>query len=290
MASNSPQIAGITPMNSDDVNDDFYLRALIIGQPGSGKSFLASSVAELGPTAYIDLPGENGGIVFRGAAWAKNITTYQITSVTQMDDMLWYFAKEDHPFKCVVIDSVAAFQTLLSRYLLSRSESTLREIKRMTDAEVKKGQTFGYWDQVRDYTLEMGMFWWDLARPDRKHPLHVVFTCQAVLNEKFKKDSNGNETVVSAEWIPQLQPKTAYSKFLALPSYVLHTFQEPGMDTNGDPCMKHVVRAKRSEDMYAKIRLPYDMQDKVPAVLGRERPLTLGKFARTLKLPGTGGA
>lgn len=285
MAANAPVIAGITPMNSDDASDDFLLRALVIGAPGSGKSLLASSVAELGPTAYVDLPGENGGIVFRGSSWAKNVTTYQITSITQMDDFYWYLAKGDHPFRCVVVDSVAAFQTLLSRYLLGRSEGSLREIQKLTDAQVKQGQTFGWWDQIRDYTLELGMFWYDLARPDRKRPMHVVMTCQTVLNEKIKKDAKGNEVVVSSEWVPGIQPKTAYNKFLAIPSYVLHTYLEPGMDANGDAAMKHVVRSQRSEDLYAKARIPADMAGKIPAVLGRDKPLTLGRLAKVLRIP-----
>lgn len=248
-------------------------------------SFLASSIAELGPTAYIDLPGENGGIVFRGAPWAKNITTYQVTNATQLDDIYWHLAKGDHPFRAVVLDSAAAYQTMLSRFLLSRPEDTLREIKRMTDSETKKGQTFSYWENMRDYTLEMGMFWYDLARPDRKRPMHVAITCQTVLAEDVKKDSNGNDVVVSSEWIPGLQPKSAYHKFLAIPSYVLHCLQEPSMTDQGEATMRHVVRCQRSPKHYAKIRVPMTLQGKIPPVLGRDKPFTLGKFVQTLGIP-----
>lgn len=284
MASNAHVLAGITPMTSDD-SDDFLFRVLITGQAGSGKSYLASSIAELGPTAYIDLPGENGAISFRGAPWAKNVTTYQVRSATQLDDLYWQLAKGDHPYRCVVVDSVSAFQTLLSRYLLGRPEDSVREIKRMSDKEVKTGQTFGYWDQVRDHTLDLGMFWYDLARPDRKRPMHVAMVIQSTLHEEFRKDGNGNDVVVSSEWQPYLQPKTAYNRFLAIPSYVLHTLQEPGMDANGEAMMKHVTRIQRSEKFYAKSRIPADLHGKIPPVLGRDKAFSLGRLAKALRIP-----
>lgn len=281
----APQIAGITPQSSGDEGEGFLFRGLVIGDPGSGKTLLASSIAELGPTAFIDLPGENGSLVFRGAAWAKNIKVYPATSATQLDDIFWFLAKGDHPYRCVVLDSVAAYQAMLSRYLLGQSEEKLQEIKRKTDSEVKQGQTFGYWQSLKDYTLEMGLFWFDLARADRKRPMHVVMTCQTVLQEETKKDAKGNEVVVSSEWVPGIQPRTAYNKFLAIPSYVLHTLQEPGMDATGESIMKHVVRIERSSKHYAKARVPVDMRGKIPPVLGREKPFTLGKLVKVLGLP-----
>ena len=75
---------GVRALAADAMPQD-HLRVLIHGAQGSGKTYLASSVAELGPTLYIDLVGEKGTESFRGAPWAGNVTVLRPTTVQQLD-------------------------------------------------------------------------------------------------------------------------------------------------------------------------------------------------------------
>src|SRR3546814_2139113 len=68
----SNTIAGLTLYGTDQIGDD-YGRFLLHGSQGSGKSFLASTIATLGKTLFVDMRGERGPRSFLGTPWAKNI-------------------------------------------------------------------------------------------------------------------------------------------------------------------------------------------------------------------------
>lgn len=152
-------IAGVDLMGVDDLPDD-YGRWLIHGPQGSGKTTLASTIAELGPTLFIDTTGEKGVRSFKGAPYAKNITVVRPQSVTSLDDIFWALNKgeavdaQGRRFSAVVIDSLTGVQKMTMRYLLGHSETAVKEIKQGTaPADIRT------WGQSLDVMVDTATFW-----------------------------------------------------------------------------------------------------------------------------------
>src|SRR5690554_2440242 len=61
---------------------------LLHGDPGTGKTTLATSIAEVLPHPYIDPPGEKG-IPSVPRSLAKNIQVWRAESVEDLDQMFW---------------------------------------------------------------------------------------------------------------------------------------------------------------------------------------------------------
>lgn len=263
-------LAGIDLHPLADMPDD-YMRALIIGPQGAGKSTLAASIAQAGPTLYIDLKGEHGLRSFRGAPWEKNITIARPESVTQMDDLLWALESGDHPYTGVVIDSITAFQKMVLRYLLGHSETTVKEITK--GSSPAKIQT---WGQALDIMTDLGTFWNALAEGGRSHPMHVVMTAQTRITEDEEGRTRHN---------PDVQ-KGAQSIVAAAPDYILFCDVEHDTDDSGDPVSRHIVRFGASTQYRTKARVPVNLRGKIPSVLGRSKPLTLCTLGSLLNVGG----
>lgn len=266
--------AGVPVSGADDVPND-YMRVLIHGKQGSGKTTLASTVAELGPTLFIDLIGEHGTRSFLGTSYARNITVIRPESVTALNDIYDALARGDHGFKAVVIDSLTAVQKMALRFAMGYSETAVKEI-----SMDRTPASFSVWGQAGDIMIDLGTFWYGLAQADRPHPMHVVMTAQT----KVKEDEEG----VSSH-TPDVQP-AALSILLASPDYVLYTDQidNPDFvdgDGDADP-LQYVVRFGGDPEYRTKARVPVHLRGRVPRLLGRKRPLSLATLARTL---GVGG-
>lgn len=265
--------AGVELSGAETAGAD-YFRMLIHGPQGSGKTTLASTIAELGPTLFLDLTGERGTRSFQGAPYAQNISIARPKSVTALDDVYWQLAKGGHPFRAVVIDSLTAVQKMTMRYLLGHDETAVREIRQGTaPADIRT------WGQALDVMTDTATFWFGLADSDRPHPMHVIMTAQT----KITDDDDGN-TVRT----PDVQ-KGALSITLATPDYVVYTDTEDNMDEiddDGTPEVRHIVRFGANPDYRTKARLPYRLRGKIDPVLGRKAQLTLPNLGRVL---GVGG-
>lgn len=267
-------IGGVELMDVDDLADD-YGRWLIHGPQGSGKTTLASTVAEMGKTLFIDLVGEKGVRAFKGAPYSKNIVVVRPTSITSLDDIFWELDTGSHDFKAVVIDSLTAVQKMTMRYLLGHDETAVREIKQGTaPADMRT------WGQSLDVMQDTAMFWYGLADGNREKPLHVVMTAQTKITEA----DDG-----SASRVPDVQ-KGALSIALATPDYIVYTDLEENMDALGDddePPVRHIVRFGNNIEYRTKARIPHNLRGKLPSVLGRKNPPSLGSLSTVL---GVGGA
>lgn len=268
------QFAGVPVMDVDDLPSD-YGRWLIHGPQGSGKTTLASTIAEMGKTLYIDLVGEKGVRSFKGAPYAKNIDVIRPTSITALDDIYWALAKGGHGYNAVVVDSLTSVQKMALRFLTGHDETAVREIKQGTAPATR--QT---WGQSLDIMTDMATFWHGLADGNRKEPMHVVMTAQT----KFKEDEEGN-----LRRAPDVQAG-ALSTTISTPDYVLYTDFEENMEALGDdtvPDTHHIVRFGFNPEYRIKARLPFRLQGKMPSVLGRTRPTSLTQLSTVL---GIGGA
>jgi len=248
---------GVDLMSMDELPDD-YGRWLIHGPQGSGKTTLASTIAKLGKTLFIDTTGEKGVRSFKGADWAKNIVVARPKSATDFDDLFWALNKGDHDFKCVVIDSLTGIQKMTMRFLLGHDETAVREIKQgASPADIRT------WGQSLDVMVDTATFWYGLADGDRKTPMHVVMTAQTKVID--------DEIAMTSTRTPDVQ-KGALSIVLATPDYVLYTEEEENMEALGDdtqPQTRHIVRFGGHPGYRTKSRVPTDLRGKLPSIIGR---------------------
>jgi hypothetical protein len=265
--------AGVEVVPLDDVGGD-YFRVLIHGPQGTGKTTLAASIAEVGPTLFIDLTGERGTRSLLGGFYSTNLQVIRPPSITALDDIYWALAKGGHPYRAVVIDSLTSVQKMAMRYLLGHDETAVREIKRGTaPADMR------VWGQALDVMTDTATFWFGLADASRAQPLHVVMTAQTKVGE----DGAG-----STVRTPDVQ-KGALSITLAAPDFILYTDVEDNpdhlLDERVSP-VRHVVRFGAHPEYRTKARLPRSLYGKIPSVLGRRASLDLPALGRVL---GVGG-
>ena len=238
-------------------------------------SSLASTVATMGKTLFIDLPGEKGTQSFKNAPYAKNIDVVRPESVTALDDIFWSLDKGGHGYRAVIIDSLTALQKMTMRYLTGFSETAVREIKQGTAPADQRT-----WGQALDIMTDTAVFWYGLADGNRKEPMHVVMTAQVKMVED---EINGG-----VRRSPDVQ-RGAQSIIRATPNYIIYTDVEEDLDNTGrddGPSLKHIVRFGTDPEYGTKARIPYNLRGKVPSVLGRDHPVTLEKLSRFL---GVGG-
>lgn len=273
MADKQSTFAGIDVNTMEEMGSDWG-RWLIHGPQGSGKTTLASTIAQVGPTLFLDLTGEKGIRSVQGSPWAKNITVARPTSITALDDIFWALAKGDHPYKAVVVDSLTAVQKMTMRFLLGHDETAVREIRQGTaPADIRT------WGQALDVMTDTATFWYGLADASRSHPMHVVMTAQT----KATEDDEG-----ATRRTPDVQ-KGALSITLAAPDYIVYTDVEDNMDHLSDeslPPVNHIVRFGANPGYRTKARLPYHLYGKIPSVLGRKQPTTLVALSRVLGIGG----
>jgi hypothetical protein len=270
-------MAGFAGIDIVDVNEEQpdFGRWLILGPQGGGKTTLASTIGELGKTLFIDLMGEKGTKSFRNAPYAKNIDVIRPESITALDDVFWALDKGGHPYKAVVIDSLTAAQKMTMRFLTGASETAVREIRQGTAPADQRT-----WGQSLDIMTDMAVFWYGLADGNRSHPMHVVMTAQVKMIED---EINGG-----VRRQPDVQ-KGALSIVRATPDYIVYADVEENIDAISDesqPSTSHIVRFGTNPDYGTKARLPYDLRGKIPEVLGRKKPVTLGSLSKVL---GVGG-
>lgn len=268
-------IGGVDLSNLDEMAND-YGRWLIHGPQGAGKSTLASTVAKLGKTLFIDLTGEKGVRSFMGASYASNIVVARPKSITAMDDIFWELNKGNHDFKCVVIDSLTGFQKMTMRFLLKHDETAVREIRQGTaPADIRT------WGQALDVMTDTSTFWHGLADGNRPNPMHVVMTAQTKVLE--------DEVLGTKTRMPDVQ-KGALSVTLAVPDYIVYCDLEDNMDALSDdslPAQNHIVRFGNNAEYRTKARVPVDLRGKIPSVLGRgKNPPDLAALSKVLRIGG----
>jgi len=263
-------------MTDSESDPDDYGRWLIHGVQGSGKTTLASTVAQLGPTLFLDLTGEKGTRSFKGAPWEPNIEIARPTSITALDDTYWWLAAGNHRFKAVVLDSLTATQKMTMRFLMGHDETAVREIRQgVAPADVRT------WGQSLDVMTDTATFWYGLADGNREHPMHVVMTAQT----KVSEDENSGLT-----WrVPDVQ-RGALSITLAAPDYIVYTDLEENQEAVGDdtqPPVRHIVRFGNNLSYRTKARVPFHLRGKIPPILGRKHPTSLLSLSRLLLVGGT---
>lgn len=257
----------------DDTQEDAG-KFLIHGPQGAGKSTLASTIANVGPTLFIDLLGERGTRSFKGSSYSGNIDVMRPKSVTAFDDIYWALAKGDHKYKAVVIDSLTSLQKMALRFLMGYSETAVTEIRKGTAPADQRT-----WGESLNIMTDTATFWYSLADGDRPNPMHVIMTAQTKVTE--------NELSGTISRGPDVQ-KGAMQLTLAAPDYVMYADLEEDMEAASEDgaVFRHIARFGPNPDYRTKARIPTHLRGKLPSVLGRKSAPDLSKLVKVLGLGG----
>lgn len=259
-------------------------KILLHGYPGSGKTTLAASIAELGKTLYTYFPGEQG-LASIPASVRKNIVPVKITSVEDMHDLLLQLQTETHDYTAVVIEGVNTWQDMYTRHVQSLPEAGPRTKKQREAQKGKHVDMRRVGGDSGSFLKDDLTFWYSLADSDRDHPIHVVMTSQSKRREVREKDgADANEigrlieTYIGPDVFPSLA-NTCESR----PDYVGYCYvEDQGL---GEDEFTHCVRFGPHDQIRTKIREDVERGQKWPAVVGQDgKRLTLPKFLKFLKI------
>lgn len=243
------------------------LKMLLHGPQGAGKSYLASSIAELGKTLFIDFVGEEGTDSFRGTPWEGNIDIVRPDSIVDLEPLYKDLARGDHDYEALVLDSLTAAQKSAMRMLLGYEEDAMSELRKG-----KAGPSMQSWGMLLEIMTDIATFWYALASNTRPRPLHVVMTAQT----KPLEDDLGETRLC-----PDVS-KGSRSVVMATPSYVGYCDFEPVYNDEGEEELRHVLRLGPSTRFATKARIPVPLQKKIPATLGLGAPLRLASLVKAL--------
>lgn len=276
-------IAGLSGSSIEEESHNFG-KFMLHGPQGTGKTHLASTIAQAGPTLAIDFPGERGFRSIKDAPWAKNITVVKPTTTTEVTDIYHEVANSSH-WKAAIFDSASAFQLMAVRWILGRSETSMEEI-----TKGGQGMRIQDWGTLRDIMADLFTSWYGLADSSHKNPKHIVFTSQT----RFPNQSDDDEADRFNDRATLEIQGGGRSFALSTPDYVLYTETEPDLDASpdqdGELPQRYLLRIASSH-AHTKARIPVSLRGKIPFTLGRsQQPLSLVTLGRVLDVGGMGSA
>lgn len=152
-----------------------FLKMLVYGFPGAGKTFLAGTAvdcADTAPALLLDI--EAGTLTVAG----KPIDVYRVKTVTDLNEIYEFLRTEDHQYKFVVIDSLTELQKIGMAQIMA--DARIKDPSKDPDTPTLK-EWHKSTEQIRR-----------IVRAFRDLPVHVMFTTHA---QEVKDESDGSITL-----------------------------------------------------------------------------------------------
>lgn len=222
------------------------LRMLLHGEPGSGKTTKAASIAEVCRTLYVQVPGSPGTESI-SSALRKNMRFEKVQSYDDVAQLFWSLQMDDHNFEAIVFEGFDALQGLFLQeakgYAAGGMQRTRGKAAPNTDARRLYGD-------VVPLICDTAVYWYGLADADRENPMNVIFTSQT----RFRKKDIEDEEEVT-KWHPDVSPGS-WNAVESNPDFIGFCTREPDLDDPDPDSVVFTVRFQGTEQIVAKMHTP----------------------------------
>jgi len=164
----------------------YKLKMLVYGPPGVGKTSLLATANLHKITAPVLLVNVEGGMLSVADAAVLGLKeppdVVDLKGFDQLEEIFWYLAKGDHPYKSVGIDSLSELQ------MVNLENIVKKLLGRVSGSGARRESLDDVWRE--DYgtsTQQMRR----VVRKFRDLPMHVFFSCHEVASQ----DKDKNEVV-----------------------------------------------------------------------------------------------